>query len=128
MNNGNPFNFHEQSVPTRMVVISDADIIRNEVSQRADGAYVTPLGYDRYSRQTYGNKEFLVNVINYLNDDKGLINLRTREFKLRLLDKNKVLEQRVQWQVFNLVVPSLLLLLVVGIWMFIRRKRYVSNR
>ena len=102
-NNGNPFSFHEQSVPTRMVVISDADIIRNEVTQRADGAYVTPLGYDRYSRQTYGNKEFLVNVINYLNDDKGLINLRTREFKLRLLDKNKVLGQRIQWQVINLV-------------------------
>lgn len=127
-NNGNPFSFHEQSVPTRMVVISDADIIRNEVSQRADGAYVTPLGYDRYSRQTYGNKEFLVNVINYLNDDKGLINLRTREFKLRLLDKNKVLEQRVQWQVFNLVVPSLVLLLVVGAWLLIRRKRYGSSK
>ena len=126
LNNGNPFRFHQQSVPTRMVVISDADIIRNEVSQRADGAYVTPLGYDRYSRQTYGNKEFLVNVINYLNDDKGLINLRTREFKLRLLDKNKVLEQRVTWQVINLVVPSLVLLILVGIWMFIRRKRYTS--
>ena len=128
LNNGNSFNFHEQSVPNRMVVISDADIIRNEVSQRADGAYVTPLGYDRYSRQTYGNKEFLVNVINYLNDDKGLINLRTREFKLRLLDKNKVLEQRVQWQVFNLVVPSLVLLLVVGAWLLIRRKRYASSK
>lgn len=127
-NNGNPFSFHEQSVPTRMVVISDADIIRNEVTQRADGAYVTPLGYDRYSRQTYGNKEFLVNVINYLNDDKGLINLRTREFKLRLLDKNKVLGQRIQWQVINLVVPSLVLLLVVGVWLLIRRKRYGSSK
>ena len=125
-NNGNAFNFHEQSMPTRMVVVSDADIIRNEVSRRPDGAYVTPLGYDRYSRQTYGNKEFIVNAINYLNDDKGLMNLRTREFKLRLLDKSKVLEQRVRWQVLNLILPSVLLLVFVSIWLIIRRKRFTS--
>jgi len=123
-NNRRPFSFHEQSVPTKMVVISDADIIRNEVSRRPDGAYVTPLGYDRYSRQTYGNKEFIVNAINYLNDDKGLMNLRSREFKLRLLDKSKVLEHRVRWQVINLTLPSIVLLLFVGIWLYIRRKRY----
>lgn len=123
-NNRRPFSFHEQSVPTKMVVISDADIIRNEVSRRPDGAYVTPLGYDRYSRQTYGNKEFIVNAINYLNDDKGLMNLRSREFKLRLLDKSKVLEHRVRWQLINLTLPSIALLLFVGIWLYIRRKRY----
>lgn len=125
-NNGKPFSFHDHSVPTRMVVISDADIIRNEVSRRADGAYITPLGYDRYSRQTYGNKEFLVNVINYLNDDKGLMNLRTREFKLRLLDKSKVLEQRVRWQVINLTIPSVVLLVFVAVWLIVRRRRYTS--
>ncbi len=125
-NNGKPFSFHDHSIPTKMVVISDADIIRNEVSRRADGAYITPLGYDRYSRQTYGNKEFLVNVINYLNDDKGLMNLRTREFKLRLLDKSKVLEHRVRWQVINLTIPSVALLIFVAIWLIVRRKRYTS--
>lgn len=125
-NNGRPFSFHEQSVPTKMVVISDAEIIRNEVSRRPDGAYVTPLGYDRYSRQTYGNKEFIVNVINYLNDDKGLMNLRTREFKLRLLDKSKVLENRVRWQVVNLTLPSLALLIFIGVWLLIRKKRYTK--
>ncbi|MDX9848324.1 MAG: gliding motility-associated ABC transporter substrate-binding protein GldG [Tenuifilaceae bacterium] len=125
-NNGKPFSFHDRSVTTRMVVISDADIIRNEVSRRADGAYITPLGYDRYSRQTYGNKEFLVNVINYLNDDKGLMNLRTREFKLRLLDKSKILEQRVRWQVINLTIPSVVLLVFVAVWLIVRRKRYIS--
>lgn len=126
LNNGKPFSFHDHSVLTRMVVISDADIIRNDVSRRADGAYVTPLGYDRYSRQTYGNKEFVANVVSYLNDDKGLMNLRTREFKLRLLDKSKVLEQRIRWQVFNLTLPSLLLLIFVAIWLTVRRRRYTS--
>jgi ABC-2 type transport system permease protein len=126
LNNGKPFSFHDHSIPTKMVVVSDADIIRNEVSHRADGAYVTPLGYDRYSRQTYGNKEFIVNVVNYLNDDKGLMNLRTREFKLRLLDKNKILVKRLNWQVINLTLPSLFLLVFLGVWLYVRRKRYTS--
>lgn len=127
LNNGNPFQFRESSIPTRMIVLSDADIIRNEVSRRGDGAYITPLGFDRYTNQTYGNKDLLINMINYLNDDKGLMNLRTREFKLRLLDRNKVLEDRVKWQVINVVIPSVILLLFVGIWLFIRRKRFTKK-
>lgn len=123
-NNGQPFNFRERSMPTRMIVISNADIIRNEVSRRGDGAYITPLGYDRYTNQTFGNKELIVNMVNYLNDDIGLMNLRTREFKLRLLDKSKVLEHRVRWQVINLVLPSIFLLIFVGVWMYVRRRRY----
>jgi ABC-2 type transport system permease protein len=126
-NNGKPFQFHSSSIPTRMIVIADADIIRNDVSRRPDGAYVTPLGYDRYTKQTFGNKEFIVNMVNYLNDDKGLMNLRTREFKLRLLDRSKVLEQRTRWQIINLTIPSILLLIFVSIWLFIRRKRYTLN-
>jgi len=65
-------------------------------------------------------------VINYLNDDKGLMNLRTREFKLRLLDKSKILEQRVRWQVINLTIPSVVLLVFVAVWLIVRRKRYIS--
>ena len=123
-NNGQPFSFRERSIPTRMIVISNAEIIRNEVSRRGDGAYITPLGYDRYTNQTFGNKDLIVNMVNYLNDDIGLMKLRTREFKLRLLDKSKVLEHRIRWQVVNLVLPSIFLLIFVGIWMYVRRRRY----
>jgi ABC-2 type transport system permease protein len=125
-NNGKPFHFRDRSIPTRMIVISDADIIRNDISRRADGAYITPLGFDRYTNQTYGNKELIMNMINYLHDDAGLLNLRTREFKLRLLDKNKVLQNRVRLQVINLVFPSIILLIFVAIWLFVRRRRYTK--
>ncbi len=125
-NNGNPFRFREKSVPTRMIVVSDADVIRNEVRRRGDGAYIIPLGFDRYTNQTYGNKDFVVNMVNYLNDDSGLMNLKSREFKLRLLDKNKVLEHRTKWQVLNLLIPSLILMIFVAIWLLVRRKRYVK--
>jgi ABC-2 type transport system permease protein len=125
-NNNKPFHFRDRSIPTRMIVISNADIIRNEISRRADGAYITPLGFDRYTNQTYGNKELIMNMINYLYDDAGLLNLRTREFKLRLLDKNKVLQNRVRLQVFNLVFPSVILLIFVAIWLFVRRRRYTK--
>ncbi len=126
LNNGNSFRFRENSLPTRMIVVADADIIRNDVSRRGDGAYITPLGYDRYTNQTYGNKDLVVNMVNYLSDDMGLMNLRSREFKLRLLDKNKVLEQRTKWQLLNLVVPSAVLLLFVIAWLLVRRKRYAK--
>jgi ABC-2 type transport system permease protein len=126
-NNGKSFHFRERSIPTRMIVISDADIIRNDISRRADGAYITPLGFDRYTKQTYGNKELLINMINYLHDDVGLMNLRTREFKLRLLDKNKVLQNRGKLQVFNLIFPSAILLIFVLVWLFFRRRRYTKS-
>jgi ABC-2 type transport system permease protein len=125
-NNNKPFHFRDRSIPTRMIVVSNADIIRNEISRRADGAYITPLGFDRYTNQTYGNKELIMNMINYLYDDAGLLNLRTREFKLRLLDKNKVLQNRVRLQVFNLVFPSVILLIFVAFWLFVRRRRYTK--
>lgn len=126
LNNKKPFNFKERSVPTRMIVVSDADIIRNEVSRRGDGAYISPLGYDRYTNQTFGNKELIVNMINYLNDDMGLINLRTREFKLRLLDRKAILENRIKWQIINLTLPSAILLIIGAIWLIVRRKRYTK--
>jgi len=126
-NNNNPFHFKERSVPTRMIVVADADIIRNEVNRRGDGAYISPLGYDRYTNQTFGNKELVINMVNYLYDDKGLMNLRTREFKLRLLDRKKIMENRIKWQVINLTLPSIVLLVIGIIWLIIRRKRYTDR-
>lgn len=123
-NHGNPFRFREKSFPTRMIVVADANIIRNDVTRRSDGAYITPLGFDRYTNQTFGNKDLIVNMINYLNDDSGLMDLRSREFKLRLLDRKRVLAYRTQWQLFNLIVPSLILLLFTFSWLAVRRYRH----
>jgi len=121
---GQPFNYLEKSISTKMIVVSDADIIRNEVRTRADGIFLSPLGYDRYSKQTYGNKDLVMNMVHYLVDEEGIINIRSREITLRLLDKNKTLNQRLKWQLINTLLPLLLIIIFGFAWNYLRRKKY----
>ena len=123
-NQGNPFEFKQVSSYNRMIVVSDADIIRNDVRRRPDGAFISPLGYDRYTKQTFGNKDLVMNMVKYLDDDLGLMNLRTRDFKLRMLDKKKIAESKFTWQLFNLVTPSAILIIGGLVWLYFRRKRF----
>ena len=125
-NHEKPFSFIETSPNSRMIVVSDADIIRNDVRRRPDGsgALISPLGYDRYSRQTFGNRDLVLNMVKYLDDDIGLMSLRSRDFKLRMLDKKKVRESRVTWQLVNLLLPSGLLICGGLIWLRFRKKKY----
>ncbi|MGM0408535.1 MAG: Gldg family protein, partial [Bacteroidota bacterium] len=120
------FSFKETSEPTQMIVVSDADIIRNDVRERADGIFLSPLGYDRYTKQTYGNKDFVMNAIHFLVDEEGLLELRSREFKLRILDKAKIIDQRIKWQVVNTIFPVIFIILFGGILIYIRKRRYTS--
>jgi len=119
---GQDFTFKEKSKATKMIVVSDADIIRNDVKQRADGVFLSPLGYDRYTQQTYGNKEFVMNAVHYLVDESGVLNIRSREFKLRLLDKEKINKDKTAWQFINTILPVLLILLF-GFYMSYKRKK-----
>lgn len=121
---GQKFDFKEKSESTKMIVVSDADIIRNDIRQRADGTFITPLGYDRYTKQTYGNKEFVMNAVHYLIDESGILDMRSREFKLRLLDKSKILEERFRWQIINVVLPVLFILLFAVIFTYLRKRKY----
>jgi len=105
-----------------MIVISDGDIIRNVVISSPDGPVIEPLGYDRYTSQVFGNADFILNAINYMTDASGLISLRGREFKLRLLDKQMVREEKLKWQVINLVSPIILIILI-GLFVNIYRKK-----
>ncbi len=116
--------FREKSVPTRMIVISDGDVIRNKVRRVGDKWVALPLGQDRLTQQTYGNKDLIVNAVNYLVDDNGLMELRGREFKLRLLDREKIASHRLYWQLFNTLTPVLLILLAGVIMNVFRRRRY----
>jgi ABC-2 type transport system permease protein len=109
-----------KSINTKMLVFSDGDVFKNEVSTK-DGS-VFPLGYDKYNQQTYGNKTFLLNALDYLTDDSGLITLRTKEIKLRLLDKGKLVAEKTKWQLINTLIP-LIMLIVFGIFQHIYRKR-----
>ncbi len=96
-----------KSKPTKMIVIADGDIGKNQFSI-SQGAPL-PLGYDQWTRQTFGNKDLLLNAMNYLCDDSGLISVRSRELKLRLLDSAKLAKQRLFWQLLSIFLPILLI-------------------
>ena len=113
-----------ESSPAKMIVLADGNLIANQVSQRNGQTQTRPLGYDNYSRQTFGNKEFLVNAVNYLCDDTGIMSLRSRVFKLRLLDKVKLREEKRFWQLVNIGAPLLLISLLGFIFNYIRRRKY----
>ena len=114
-------NSRDESEPTKMLVISDGDVIKNDLQ----GGKPMELGFQRYTGTTYGNKEFLLNAVNYLLDDTGLINIRSKDINLAFLDKEKVAAQKEKWQVINLAGP-LLLLLIFGIaFRYYRKHKYV---
>ncbi len=123
-----PPNRMDESVENKMVVIADADIIRNEVVRTPQGPQVIPLGYDRITSNTYGNKDFLLNVLSYLTDDANLLNLRGREFQLRLLDRKKIIEQRLKWQIINVLLPILIIILAGIIYSAVRKHKYSGKR
>lgn len=114
--------FREKSKPTRMVIIADGDIAKNQfhVTQK----YPLPLGFDQYTGETFGNKDLILNIMNYLCDDSGLISIRSREVKLRLLDQTKVAANRTLWQLVNVIIPVLLILIFAIIKFVIRKKKY----
>lgn len=115
--------FKEKSVkPTKMIVVSDGDIIKNYV-HKASGK-IAPLGYDKYTREQYGNKNFLLNAINYLCDDSGLLELRNKEVKLRLLDKTKLKNERTKWQLINVIMPVVLVVLMGIVLFYVRKRKY----
>ena len=106
--------------PSKMLVISDGDIIKNQLQ----GSRPLELGFDKMTNQFYGNKEFLLNTVNYLLDDSGLINIRTRQIAVPFLDPQKTVEQRTKWQVLNLLLPlGLLTLFRIGFVVY-RKRRY----
>jgi gliding-associated putative ABC transporter substrate-binding component GldG len=114
--------FLDESVPTAMIVVADGDIIRNQIDIRRK----TPLalGFDQYTGNTYANKEFIENCISYLVDGEGLIDIRSRELKIRLLDMAKINKERTKWQLINTIVPTALIVALGFVMAFIRKKKY----
>jgi len=117
-----------ESLPTRMIVIADGDIIRNEVQRSGSTEIPLPLGQDKYTGQLFGNRDFLLNCVNYLVDQNDLMQLRSREMKLRLLDRAKIKDQRIFWQVLNVMAPVILVILSGLIYHFIRVRAYSKFR
>jgi gliding-associated putative ABC transporter substrate-binding component GldG len=116
-----------ESKDTRMIVIADGDIIRNDV--RKIGASESPLalGVDRSTGEVYGNRDFLVNCLNYLVDYNGIMELRSRELKMRLLDSQKIKKERLEWQVINTAGPVLIVILAVIAFRYFRKRKFTRN-
>ena len=99
------------SKPTQMAVFSDGGLISNKVNRANNEPKTSPLGYDRVSKITWGNRDFFVNLVQYLSDDASLIELRGKSWQLRLLDKVKVNAHGNFYKWFNLVLPMMLILI-----------------
>ena len=114
--------FKKTSLLTSMIVVSDGDVIANYVSKKGN---IYPLGYDRFTGQNYGNKNFILNCIDYLCGNKAILGLRGKEFKLRLLDAAKT-ENRAAIQWVNLLIPALIVLIFGFIFNFLRKKKFAK--
>jgi ABC-2 type transport system permease protein len=115
-----------ESKKTKMIVIADADIIRNEVQKNGLKETPYPLGQDKYTGEIFGNKDFLINCVNYLVDDNGIMELRSRELKLRLLSSTKIKAGKLKWQLVNTAGPIILVVLAGLFYSNLRRIRYTK--
>ena len=112
-------------MPSRIAVIADGDVARNDVNPRSGQPQA--LGYDPISGYTFANQDLLMNIMSYLTDDQGLISTRTKEIKIRPLDREKVKQEKSAWQVINVAGPIALLLVMGLIKASVRRKKYAKS-
>lgn len=121
------FRLKPEGDETKMIVIADADIIRNDVSRMGTSETPLSLGQDRYTMQTFGNKDFLINCLNYLVDDNGIMELRSRELKMRLLDKTTIKQKKALIRMVNTAAPVLFVIIAGLIYSIIRKKIYTIH-
>ena len=109
--------------PSKQIVLSDADIVTNVVTQ-TQGAL--PMGTQQFENYQFANREFLLNCMDYLVGDAGILETRSKDLTLRLLDKNKIQEEKTIWQFLNIVIPILIILLLGGVIQWQRKKKYAA--
>ena len=112
--------FKDSSVQTKVIVISDGDIIRNDIVKGSPVA----LGFDRYTNTTYGNKSFFLNIMDYFCDDSGLMSVRSKEFRLRMIDPAVLEADTALLKWFNVTLPIILLIVFGLIKFYLRLRRY----
>lgn len=115
--------YRSESVPNAMIVVSDGDVAANPV--RPDGS-VLPLGFNVYEKYQFSNKDFMINSLEYLLDQGGIIQARGKEVRLRMLNNERADAEAFFWRVLNIGLPVVLLLLFGLVYYFVRRRRYAS--
>ena len=111
------------SVPTRQIVVAAGSAIRNEWQQNQP----LPLGYDRYTKTQFGNRDFMLNAVLYLTDNEGWLQLRQKEITLRLLNDQRAQIARIQAQVMSMVIPLAILGLLGGVIVLMKKRKYVKH-
>jgi len=117
--------FKEKSVDTRMIVVSDGDFAKSLYNTNTQE--VSEIGFNKWERRVYkGNKDFIINAIEYLMDNNGILNARSKEVKLRMLDKYRAKAERTKWQMVNIILPLVFLLLFGLVFNALRKRKYTS--
>ncbi|MFD2724713.1 gliding motility-associated ABC transporter substrate-binding protein GldG [Hyunsoonleella rubra] len=115
-------NGRDKSADTKMILIADGDLIKNDVVRNQP----QELGFDRWTGKQYGNKEFLLNAVNYLLDDNGLINIRSKEIEVAFLNQEKIASEKTYWRLLNIGLPIALLALFGFAFNYFRKKKYAA--
>ena len=113
--------FQSQGKINKMIVVSDGDIVKNQLDKNFQPL---ELGFDKWTNKLYGNKEFMMNCVNYLLDDNGLINIRSKEVTLPLLDKEKVYSSYIKSQLITVGLPIIILVFFGLTFTYIRKRKY----
>lgn len=115
-----PF-LNESASDNKMLVVSDADIVSNVVTQKEGPLY---MGYNQFTRQQFANKNFILNALEYMLNPSGILETRSKDFTLRLLDYKKVEEEKFKWQLINIGLPIVLILFFGLIYQALRKRKY----
>jgi ABC-2 type transport system permease protein len=117
---GSPF-LNATKEPNKMIVVADGDLVLNAVSQN-EGPL--PMGMNKYTKQQYANREFLLNAVEYMVDRSGLLETRGKDYTLRLLDKAKYEDNKTSWQLLNILFPILLVIAFIALYQYLRKRKY----
>tara|TARA_B110000902_G_scaffold265158_1_gene348649 strand:- start:5779 stop:7422 length:1644 start_codon:yes stop_codon:yes gene_type:complete len=112
--------FKEKSKENKMIIIADGDVGKNQILKEKP----YDLARDKWTNQQFGNKDFLLNAVDYLLDDSGLISLRNKSLQIRMLDKQKAFKERTFWQFLNVILPLIMLFTFGIIFNYLRRQKY----
>lgn len=114
--------YKEQATNNKMILVADGDIVKNQILKEQP----FDLNKDKWTHQQFGNKDFLINAVDYLLDDSGIVQLRNKTLQIKLLDKQKAFKERLFWQFLNVVLPLMILLVFGIVFKILRNRKYAK--